>query len=100
MENSIINKLDEGIWVVKNIKDGTQIKKIHEKVDELPEAIKKAELEQYRYEITKALCNKFTIKDHNNMKCILGTEVTVNGYGEIVLPSASEMVKIMFDCVK
>ena len=98
--DSIINKLEEGIWIIRNIKDGTQIKKIHERVDELPKAIKKAELELHRYEMTKALHNEFVIRDQGGEKCILGNEVNISGYGEITLPSVTDVINTIFKSVK
>lgn len=46
-----VKYLKDGIWFIKTMEDGHEARFLAEKIEDLPTAMKRAELEPYRYEI-------------------------------------------------
>lgn len=61
-----LNDFSDGIYIIQTIKNGKQIIKAAEKLEELPDVMVKASFEPYRYKISKAISTRLN-KSKNNL---------------------------------
>ena len=89
----ILKPLADGIWYIKTKDNGRQYKLLVNKLEDLPEAMKLAELEPYRIPIAKALQELFETTEQK----IWDEEVVISRLLSIL--SLKEMVDTIYKAI-
>uniref|UniRef100_A0A6M3JRR9 Uncharacterized protein n=1 Tax=viral metagenome TaxID=1070528 RepID=A0A6M3JRR9_9ZZZZ len=84
----MLDKMATGVWIVAEIPNGKQMKKIADKISELPEVLNRARFEPYVYSVMNKLSK--ILKDSEN-SYLLGLSKYV---------SAKEITDVVISCLK
>ena len=84
----MLNQLTDGLYMISSIKDGKHLRKIADKIEELPSAMNRATFEPYIYIISNELSK---LLKKNEESFILGTSKFITG---------KEIVEVIISCLK
>jgi len=84
----MLNKLSAGIYIITDIQDGKQIKKVANKLHDLPSVLTKATFEPYIYPVMKKLTK---LLKENEESYLLGLSKYI---------TATKIVEVVMSCLK
>ena len=79
-----LNQFSDGIYIIRTIEYGNEIRKVCERIQDLPKSMDAISLEPYRYDIAKKISKRLE-----------GSEDS-----DFLIPTTKELIDIIFNTVK